>query len=181
MRTVVLFPTESEAAPLRRLLPDADIRICGVGPSAAAAAAARVIADSAPERILLAGIAGACDGTTVRCGVYAVAEEREPEIPERFAAVRKAGFMPEGVPAATANTVSRSGAPARGAQLENMEGAAVYAVCEALGVPCCEIRAVSNRVGEPFADWSAGEAAEALAHVVARILDRERQDKPVLR
>ncbi|MDE5637984.1 MAG: hypothetical protein K2J51_07640 [Alistipes sp.] len=171
MTTVVLIPTEQEAAPLRRLAPHAPIRICGVGPAAAAAATAAIIRDERPDRILLAGIAGAYGDAAEVGEVYAVAEEREPEIPARFAAVRRAGFMPEGLHAVVANTSTRTEAPAAGAQLENMEGAAVYAVCTALGVPCCEVRAVSNRVGEPFAVWRTHEAAERLAQAVARILD----------
>lgn len=174
MATVVLVPTEQEAAPLRRLAPHARLRICGVGPAAAAAAAAVTIRDERPDRILLAGIAGAYGDAAEVGEVYAVAEEREAEIPARFAAVHRAGFMPERLPAAVANTSTRTGAPAGGAQLENMEGAAVYAVCAALGVPCCEVRAVSNRVGEPFAAWRTQEAAERLAEAVARILESEK-------
>lgn len=174
MTTVVLYPTEAEAAPLRRRAPHAQIRICGVGPAAAAAATAAIIRDERPDRILLAGIAGAYGDAAGVGEVYAVAEEREPEIPARFAAVHRAGFMPAGLPAAVANTSTRTGAPAAGAQLENMEGAAVYAVCAALGVSCCEVRAVSNRVGEPFAAWRTQEAAERLAEAVARILDSEK-------
>lgn len=47
-------------------------------------------------------------------------------------------------------------------EIENMEGAAFFAVCEALGVACCQIRAVSNYVGEPFDRWAGGLAVENL-------------------
>ncbi|MFR6633709.1 MAG: hypothetical protein ACLUQ6_00225 [Alistipes onderdonkii] len=39
-----------------------------------------------------------------------------------------------------------------------MEGAAFFAVCDALGVACCQIRAVSNYVGEPFGQWAVEES-----------------------
>ena len=45
-------------------------------------------------------------------------------------------------------------------EIENMEGAPFFAVCEALGVACCQIRAVSNYVGEPFDRWAVGLAVE---------------------
>ena len=45
------------------------------------------------------------------------------------------------------------GTEAEGARLENMEGAALFAACAALGVRCCEIRAVANYVGDPFEQW----------------------------
>lgn len=54
-------------------------------------------------------------------------------------------------------------------RVENMEGAAFFAVCEALGVACCEIRAVSNYVGEPFAEWAVGEAVENLTEKLTQI------------
>ena len=54
--------------------------------------------------------------------------------------------------------------------VEQMEGAAVAAVVIALGVEdYCHIRAISNRVGEPFAQWRVGEAVAALAAVVAQL------------
>ena len=61
MRTLILIPTETEAAPLRAACPDAPVRIAGVGMAAAAAATARIIAEEHPDRLILAGIAGASD------------------------------------------------------------------------------------------------------------------------
>lgn len=62
------------------------------------------------------------------------------------------------------------GAEAAGAQIENMEGAAFFAVAAALGVPAAEVRAVSNRVGEPFAAWRVAEACEAVARELERMI-----------
>ena len=47
-------------------------------------------------------------------------------------------------------------------EVENMEGAAFFAVCDALGVACCQIRAVSNYVGEPFGQWAVEEAGRVV-------------------
>ena len=51
--TIILFPTEMEAAPLRRLRPDARIAICGVGMAACAAAAACSDVSSSGHKIFM--------------------------------------------------------------------------------------------------------------------------------
>lgn len=58
-------------------------------------------------------------------------------------------------------------------RVENMEGAAFFAVCEALGVACCQIRAVSNYVGEPFGQWAVGEAVENLTATLTQIFGND--------
>lgn len=58
-------------------------------------------------------------------------------------------------------------------EVENMEGAAFFAVCEALGVACCEVRAVSNYVGEPFGEWAVGEAVENLTEKLTQIFGND--------
>ncbi len=57
------------------------------------------------------------------------------------------------------------------AEIENMEGAAFFAVCGALHVRCAEIRVVSNIVGEPTSQWIMAEAAARLAEGVSRFID----------
>ena len=46
----------------------------------------------------------------------------------------------------------------------------VVAVAAALGVPAAEVRAVSNRVGEPFGVWRVADACEALARELALLV-----------
>lgn len=58
-------------------------------------------------------------------------------------------------------------------EIENMEGAAFFAVCEALGVACCQIRAVSNYVGEPFDRWAVEEAVENLTGKLTQIFGND--------
>ena len=50
-----------------------------------------------------------------------------------------------------------------GAEVENMEGAALLALAEVLGFRAVEIRAVSNVVGDEFAKWNIELATENLA------------------
>ncbi len=172
MRTVVLFPTAGEAEAFRRRCPHIPCEITGVGLAAAAAATARTIVAERPERLLLAGIAGAYPASDVTVGeTVAVIEERVAGLPAKYAdAYRPTLDLPE-LRTAVSNSVSRSGAEAAGADLENMEGAAFFAVAAALGVPAAEVRAVSNRVGQPFAEWRVAEACEALAREVERIIN----------
>nr|WP_229027602.1 hypothetical protein [Alistipes finegoldii] len=54
-----------------------------------------------------------------------------------------------------------------------MEGAPFFAVCEALGVACCQIRAVSNYVGEPFDRWAVGLAVENLTATLTQIFGND--------
>ena len=58
-------------------------------------------------------------------------------------------------------------------EVENMEGAAFFAVCDALGVACCQIRAVSNYVGEPFDRWAGGLAVENLTATLTQIFGND--------
>ena len=168
MKTLFLFPTEEEAAPFRERKPEAQVRICGVGQARAAAATARLIAAEKPDRIVLAGLAGAYGDEPAVGSVCVVAEEREAGLPERYAAVFRPKNLPRKVPHAVSNTVAVQNAEPQGAQIENMEGAAVMAVCEALGVECCEVRAISNRTGAPFAEWKIAEASANLAEILIK-------------
>ena len=164
MRTVVLFPTAGEAEAFRRRCPGVAYRITGVGPAAAAAATARAVVDERPDLLLLAGIAGVYPASEVAVGeVVAVAEERVEGLPERYADVYRPTFAVPGLRTAVSNSVARSGAAPAGAEVENMEGAA-------FGVPAAEVRAVSNRVGEPFGVWRVADACEALARELALLV-----------
>ena len=66
------------------------------------------------------------------------------------------------------NTV-HSGAEKGCAAIENMEGAALFALAREYGFGVVEIRAISNRVGEEFACWRVGEAVEALARELSNL------------
>jgi futalosine hydrolase len=60
------------------------------------------------------------------------------------------------------------------AQVESMEGVAVFYVCNWLGVKCCQIRAISNYV-EPrdASKWDIPQALENLKTSVLNLLKKE--------
>ena len=59
------------------------------------------------------------------------------------------------------------------AQIESMEGAAVFYVCASLGVPCCQIRAISNYVEQRDASqWNIPLALENLKETVLNVLKK---------
>ena len=83
-----------------------------------------------------------------------------------------------GLDAVRSFTVNRTGDALRNEAIvagdmpvvEQMEGAAVAAAVIALGVEdYCHLRAISNRVGEPFEQWHLGEAVAALGAVAAQL------------
>ncbi len=169
---IILFPTELEAAPFRALCPDAEVIVCGVGMAQSAACVARLLADG-HRSFLLAGIAGAYGDSPARGEVVAVAEERVAGVPAEFDREYKATLLPEGVRAVRSNTVAMCGAEACGVEVENMEGAALFALCEEFGAECAEIRAISNRVGEPRSEWEVQTALGNLARTVVRIVKND--------
>lgn len=173
--TLYLFPTESEAAPFRALRPDAQVRIIGVGMSQAAAATARLLADECPQRVVLCGIAGACDEGMERGSVVEVVEDSEYGLPALYAERYEPQRLTS-LPAVKAFTVSRSGASMAEAEpaVEQMEGAVVGAMCRAWGVEYSHLRGISNLVGEPKQMWRIAEAVESLTNVLCELYDSEK-------
>ena len=55
--------------------------------------------------------------------------------------------------------------------VEQMEGAAIGAVCRAWGVEYSHLRTISNRVGDARPLWRADEAVEHLAEVLSELYD----------
>ena len=78
----------------------------------------------------------------------------------------------------TSLTVSRTGEGLAEtddvAMIEQMEGAAVAAVCEAFSVEYLHLRAISNRVSDERKAWRIAEAIEALVRAVAEQYDKEK-------
>jgi nucleoside phosphorylase len=142
--------------------------------SQAAAATARLLADECPQRVVLCGIAGACNESMERGSVVEVVEDSEYGLPALYAERYEPQRLTS-LPAVKAFTVSRSGASVaeRVTAVEQMEGAAVGAVCVAWGVEYSHLRGVSNRVGEPKQMWRADEAVEHLAEVLSELYDAQ--------
>lgn len=167
---VYLFPTELEASAFRRLCPDAEIHISGVGMAATAATLARLATKRREACYVLAGIAGSYGDAVALGDVVEVISERCAELPQRF--VREYATTPRTMlRGVRSNTVCRAMEDVDGAEVENMEGAALFAMAEALGLEVMEIRAISNRVGDSFDKWAVDEAVEALAHELKRLND----------
>ena len=165
---IFLFPTELEAAKLKVLRPDLDIRICGIGAVETATEVARILRTE-HQPLLLCGIAGAYDHNLKKGDVVAVTEERFAYLSTGYDRSYLASMVVEGLPMVRSNTVSHCSQEANGAEIENMEGAALFALTQAEGVRCGEIRAISNYVGEERKDWNIELALERLTETVANL------------
>ena len=159
---ILLFPTELEAAKLKALRPDLDIRICGIGAVETATAVAQILRTER-KSLLLCGIAGAYDRNLKKGDVVAVTEERFAYLSTGYDRSYLASIVVEDLPMVRSNTVSHCSQEANGAEIENMEGATLFALAEALGFRAVEIRAISNYVGEEFSHWMVYDALNALA------------------
>lgn len=167
-KPLLIFATEGEAAPVRVARPDLDIAICGVGLVESAVSMAKIIESMRPEAVVLCGIAGAYSDTLKVGDVVAVSEERCSTLPAHYHKSYSA-TLKLSLPEVVSNSVMAVGAAADGAQIENMEGAAVFALCAAHGVPCAEIRAISNYTTDSREDWNIPVALAALVKTVNRL------------
>lgn len=182
MEHIFIFPTEHEAAPFRRHAPDATIYISGVGMAAVAATLVRAASDSmagcglsskdamSDLLFILAGVAGSYGDVPTLCEVVEVESECCVELPERFRRTYRATECVTALRRVASNTLHGMCADPASAEIENMEGAAFFAVAEALAVRGVELRAISNRVGDEFKAWRIDEAAEVLANELIKII-----------
>ena len=165
---IFLFPTELEAAKLKALRPDLDIRICGIGAVETATAVAQILRTE-HQPLLLCGIAGAYDRNLKKGDVVAVTEERFAYLSTGYDRSYLASLVVEDLPMVRSNTVSHCSQEADGVEIENMEGAALFARAQAEGVLCGEIRAISNYVGEERGEWNIELALERLTETIANL------------
>ena len=173
--TIFCFPTKAEAEIFSALRPDADVREIGVGMASAGALAAIWIAALGPKRIVLCGIAGACDERLQVGRVVEVVSDAVAGLPEAYAkeyTAKTTGKLPQ----VNTLTVSHTGdalpyipQEASLPYVEQMEGAGVAAACEELNVEFYHIRVISNRVGDDRSKWCIKEAVTALGTVVAQL------------
>ena len=173
---VYLFPTEMEAKAFRRLCPDAEVIISGVGMVATAAAIASLDRRKhlvATDMVVLAGIAGAYGESVAVGDVVEVVSERCVDLPERFRQSYLRRVFHTKLRRVASNTVHAMGVEAEGAEIENMEGAALFAMAEAMGFRAVEVRAISNRVGDSFNTWRVEEAVNNLANELKRLNNAE--------
>jgi nucleoside phosphorylase len=167
-----LFPTELEAKAFRAMCPDAEVVISGVGMAATAAAIAS-LNSRAEDVVVLAGIAGAY-GESVAVGeVVEVVSEECVELPERFRRAYTQLEPATSLRSVRSNTVHSMQGVSHGADIENMEGAALFAMAEAMGFRAVEVRAISNRVGDSFDKWAVDEAVMALGQELKKFEDEK--------
>ena len=102
---IFLFPTELEAAKLKALRPDLDIRICGIGAVETATEVARILRTER-KPLLLCGIAGAYDRNLAKGDVVAVTEERFAYLSSGYDRSYLASMVVEDLPMVRSNTVS---------------------------------------------------------------------------
>ena len=170
-----IFPTELEARRFREISPDSRVVISGVGMAATAAAVARLVQCgdiAASDVVVMAGIAGSYNDAVAVGSVVEVVRERVVELPERFRQ-EYAVEQYTGLRGVVSNTVCGCGAEGCGAEVENMEGAALFAMAEAMGFRAVEVRAISNRVGDSFNTWRVEEAVNNLANELKRLNNAE--------
>ena len=147
--------------------------VCGIGPRAAYLATEDAVAEGGADRVLHVGIAGTRRGSGIPLlatviGTQAIdcdgdSEPIDPD-PRLLAAVRvalpEAFALPIGMSARVGGT--------SGVAVEAMEGHAVLSACLDEGVPCLELRVISNEIEEPDrALWRFDDALAELARVTA--------------
>ena len=167
---IYLFPTELEAKAFRQLCPDAKVVISGVGMAATAASIAS-LGCSSSDVLVLCGIAGTYGDSVAVGEVVEVVSEECVELPERFRRAYVQSQPYTSLRGVRANTVHTMQSVSHGAEVENMEGAALFAMAEVIGFRAVEVRAVSNRVGDSFDKWAVDEAVMALAKELKRLED----------
>jgi futalosine hydrolase len=157
--------------------------VCGIGPVEAAASVAREFTSTTPSAVLHVGVAG---GRRLTPGALVIGTEafyadlsteipvvdRVAPAPALVAAAQAA--LPEAIslPIATSAAVSGPDDPDHGFRVEAMEGFAVLRVCELVGVPAIEVRAVCNEIGEgDRALWMIRRGLESLSDAIPRLLE----------
>ncbi len=168
MRIVYIFPTIDEAKGFLVENPKASVFVSGVGPAAVAATAIKAAKAKRPHLMILAGVAGAYDRELQRGEVVEVVCDRMSELPKNYSEEYELEPLSE-LRTVKSNTVCRCGCSADGAQIEQMEGAAFFAVCEALDIEAAQFRAISNYVGEPREQWLMDEALSNLTTILSEL------------
>ena len=176
MNTLYLFPTLEEYVVFCDLRPELreQVVVVDVGMAAAGANAAQAIARRQPRRVVLCGIAGACDRRVEVGAVVQVESDRVVGLPEKYS-IEYGSSTVEGLCRVQGLTVSRTGEslPAAASNIpciEQMEGAAVAAACRAMGVEeYYHLRAISNYVDDDRSAWRIKEAVKALGERIAEL------------
>jgi futalosine hydrolase len=191
------------------LRPHVPILCTGVGAVNAACSLTRFLEREGARRVIVCGIGGAYAQASLRIGeaVWASSEcygDLGAESPDGFLDMRALGFplidgagpvyntlsldiVPAAgaVPFVTVNACTGEDSAAErmakrtGAAVENMEGAAIAHVAKLYGIPCGEVRGISNRTGNrDRAAWRVKEAAAAAQEAALAFLKGEGRGQP---
>lgn len=175
MKIVVIFPTVSEAKYFKNS--SVDVRFCGVGVISAAYHTHKALCELKPDVAIMAGIAGVYPGSDLKIGeTVLVSRERIADLgffyEEGFREFNDMRFdmdfdatqevdcpylLPD-MPFKTAvsNTMNSAMSPyvrTEGVDVENMEGASFFYVCNKENIRFFELRSISNVVDVKHEAW----------------------------
>ncbi len=197
MKIQVLFPTATEASLFHR--DDVKTSISGVGLTATAYATLKAIHLDRPDMLILAGIAGAFPGRDFALGeVTLVRSEVEADLgffttdgfvhmahlPIDMEFERRhvlhCPHLPSDFPMRQARGISVNAAMAdfidvTDADLENMEGAAFFHVCQKEQQAFLELRAISNIVKVGDDQWDMQTSVAAMTRGLHSLIDHLQQ------
>lgn len=193
MKIVVLIPTATEASLFRR--DDVTTIVSGVGLTATSYATYKAIQEHRPDWLILAGIAGVFPHSPFRIGdSMIVQDELEADLGfftrsgfvhlaqleidmdfDRRHALRcphtaKAAYLPT----ARGISVNAGMAPfidTQGFDIENMEGAAFFYVCQREQQAFLELRTVSNIVSTTDDQWDMQGSVRAMTAALNELID----------
>jgi len=193
MKIVILFPTQTEASLFRR--EDVTCIVSGVGLTATAYATLKAIHDHRPDLLILSGIAGAFPHSGFQIGdVSVVAAELEAdfgffttdgfvhmaklpinmEFKRRHTLTCPAASTQLPFPLSRSISVNAAMAPfidSSEFDIENMEGAAFFHVCQEENQAFLELRAISNLVQIGNDQWDMNGSVLAMTTGLHRLID----------
>jgi len=192
--------TQKSKKDSRLKIHDFELLITGVGMVATAFALGKHLANHQYDLVINLGIAGSFDRSIELGEVVEIIEDSFSELgaedDKNFITIDQMGFGESNfkpsarlydfglthirqVTAITVNTVHGNESSIKSLtsriqpQLESMEGAAFFYACKQVGVPCLQIRAVSNYVEKRNRDaWQIGLAIKNLNSFAAEFLEK---------
>ncbi|MFI3315607.1 MAG: hypothetical protein R3Y04_08105 [Rikenellaceae bacterium] len=193
MNITILFPTKSEAKYFERS--DVKVKFCGVGLIASAYGTYKAIADTKPDMIIMAGIAGVYKGIDLEIGQSVIVER---EYQADLGLFYKEGFrhlsddtldmdfevlnhfdcpyakQQKEFRTAVSNSMNCGLAPfvkSDGVDIENMEGASFFYICNKECVKFLELRTISNVVDPAHDDWDYEGSIRNLTASLHKLID----------
>lgn len=189
MKRIFIFPTIDQAKGFILSEPRDAVFVAGVGMAQTTAAVVRAVKAKKPQLVVLCGLAWSYDTQALPLGeVVEVVTERIAGLSECYQTTAPDTGLPlaagitccceEGHPIGQSLCVSESTTEPPQAEdtpddlplVGNTEGAAFLALCEALGVAGCEIRAVSHGAGEQASEEQIQRAIDNLTQTLTQIV-----------